>query len=94
MTVPHTTSVIKALGQESARELRGETWTWVFSDEMPVQEYAEEQYRSALAGIKGTGIKSGMLSSSRYTAVGTSNGQEPFFRILSDDGRIPTPKGR
>lgn len=82
-----TNSIVKAFGQNSGEQLRSYSFSWVFSDEMPHQDEAEEGYVAALPALKSA---SGV---SKYTAVGTPNGKEFFYRLISDMGEIAIPPG-
>lgn len=88
LTCPETNSVIMAIGENSEKGLRSYTFSWIFSDEAAFQTNPAPGYRAALATIKG------VHSSSRYTAVSTSDGEEWFHSVLSDSGKIPTPAGK
>lgn len=81
---PEQDSHIIALS-ENPDGVRSHTFSWVFSDEVAFQEYAAEQSRATMASVKG---------GARYTLVTTSNGEETFYDIISEGGRIPCPPGR
>lgn len=78
-----TGSIVRAMGEE-AKGLRQYTFSWIFSDEMAFQEQADEMVTAAMPTVKGGG---------RFTGVSTPNGEEIFYELLSDRGRIPTPAG-
>lgn len=83
LAVPESDSYILALS-ENPDGVRSHTFSWLFSDEVAFQEYAEDQVRATLPSVKG---------GARFTLVTTSNGEDPFHQIISEGGRIPTPPG-
>lgn len=83
LSVVERDSMAMAMGEE-AKGLRQYTFSWIFSDEMAFQDQADEMVRAALATVRGGG---------RFTGVSTSNGEEVFYNIVSENGRIPTPPG-
>lgn len=83
LAVPEQDSKILALS-ENPEGVRSHTFSWLFSDEVAFQEYAEDQVRATLPSVKG---------GARFTLVTTSNGEDPFHQIISEGGRIPTPPG-
>jgi len=84
ITNPESDSQILGLS-ENPDGVRSHTFSWVLSDEVAFQEYAEEQMRATMASVKG---------GARYTLVTTSNGEEHFHNVISEGGRIPVPPGR
>lgn len=80
---PDTGSVIRAMGEE-AKGLRQYTFSWVCDDEGAFQEQASEIIQAALPTVNGGG---------RFTLISSANGKEVFYRMVSENGRIPTPAG-
>ena len=77
---------------ETAKGLRQFTFSWVFFDEMAFHDNADETLRAALATTKGTG--GDKTKQGRITLVSTPNGDEPFYRTVSNNRVIPVPHGR
>lgn len=82
LTVPETDGNVHAMGEE-AKGLRQFTFSWVFSDEASFQDQFREINRAAMQGVKG----------GRFTLVSTSNGEEGFYEVCTEGGRIAAPRG-
>lgn len=83
LSVPENDSHVHGMGEE-AKGLRGYTFSWLFFDEVAFHDQANENIRAALATI----------ANARMTLVSTSNGEETFWQVVTDEGRIPCPSGR
>lgn len=83
LEAPEHNCHVHAMGEE-AKGLRSYTFSWVFFDESAFADQASEIMRAGMPTVKGGG---------RFTLVSTSNGEEPFFRVISDSGQIPVPAG-
>lgn len=79
-----TQSRIEGLKENAEKQMRQNTYTWIFSDESAFQEGFMEQYEAALPTIRGGG---------RYTMVSTPDGEEQFFALITDDSAIALPMG-
>lgn len=83
LSSPSTGSSIHAMNQE-AKGLRSYTWSWLWSDETAFAEQADEMFTAGMAAVKGGG---------RMTSVSTPNGQDTFWGLVTDGGRIAVPAG-
>lgn len=82
MDVPETGSLIQAMSEE-AKELRSYTFSWIFSDEFAFQDQAPETVRAAMPTIQ----------KDRFTGVSSVNGEETFWSMVTDGGKIAVPAG-
>lgn len=80
-----SSSLISGLKENAEKQMRQNTYSWVFSDESAFQEGFVDQYEAALPTLRGGG---------RYTMVSTPDGEDEFYHLISDDDTIPLPSGR
>lgn len=82
LDVPDVGSMIQAMSEEAAA-LRQYTFSWIFSDELSFQEQAAEIVRAAMPTIQ----------KDRFTGVSSVNGEDVFWSMVTNNGRIPCPPG-
>lgn len=83
VSVGERSNFIHALNEE-AKGARSYTFSWIFSDEVAFQEQADEFIRASLPAVH---------DGARMTLVSTPNGEETFWRFVTQSGKIEVPAG-